>query len=659
MRQEAPKRRKGKKSLNRKILLGNIGPVILLVLICCTIILFAMQALTKNLLLDNLQPMARQSAKTVEANIHLLADRTLRIADDKRMLETGDSRKAVMDEAKEVYEMYTIALYDLNGKLFQGDKEAAANLDASFFSLLKETDNLTIDDSTVFGGRLGIMVGMPVRQDGETAFYVVTQYKYDALSDVLNDIHIGRHGQAVVVNQDGAVVGYPDDSVVLEGAPLSSVRGEGYSDVYAKLVSGETGAMDVMSGGGRQIIAFSPVRGTQWYLMVEMPRKDYSSLINHTLVLTYIAAIILLAVSIFWTLRLSRSISVPIGKTAKRMIGLADGNLHDGVDISHTGDELEMLTNTLNTTVTSVNGYISEIDRVLSHIASGNLDVDTEGEYKGDFGLIRDSLRHIISSLNETMSNFYTASVQFADISEQLNQQSSSLHQASAEQSESTDRLVDEVASVRTHLEKVNENTACTKDKTDDIVRMIGKADARMNDLSKAMDTIKVNASGITNIAKTLESIASQTNLLAVNASVEAARAGAAGKGFAVVAGEVRNLASESSEAAKAATEMAAKINVVVAGGVELTDGTVGAIHSISAVSNEINGYAGQLFEAIQEQKGSLTSMEEKIETIASLASRNRQSAEETEQSSMELSEQAENLRKQAQKFILKGGVKK
>ena len=223
-----------KRSLNRRILRNTTLNILILVAICCTFMALSMQSLTNNILLDSLQPMARQSAKTVEANIHMLADRMMTIAGDPRMdaatapaedgqtaqpdqAATRASRTAVLEESAEIYEFYSIALYDLEGLLLQGIAGAPERLEGDFLALLRETDNLTTSASTIYQGKLGITMGMPVKENGETALYVVGVYKYDALNDVISSINLGREGMAYMVDRQGTVTGHPDQSVVLSG----------------------------------------------------------------------------------------------------------------------------------------------------------------------------------------------------------------------------------------------------------------------------------------------------------------------------------------------------------------------------------------------------------------------------------------------------------
>lgn len=654
------------KSLNGRILKNTILNILVLVVVCCGIMAAAMQSLANGILLDSLQPMARQSAKTVEANIRMLADRMMTIAGDPRMTETagqdaGDSgprysrasRQMVLEEAAEIYELHTIGLYNRSGGLVQGISGAPAELESGFFSLLQETDNLTTSASTRFEDRLGIAMGMPVKEDGETALYVVGVYKYDALSDVIGSINLGRHGMAYMVNQEGTVIGHPDQSQILSGRTMLQLSG-GSQETVRRVISDETGAAEFSVEGHTMLAAFSPVRGTHWSLVIQVPKADYASYINGAMAVAVLATLVVLAVSILLVLRLARSISRPVESVTRRMVALSGGDLHTEVLQARSGDELEVLTRTLEETVASVNRYISDIRQVLTQVAEGNLRAEPQVRYQGDFAQIRASLHTILHSMNETISSFRDAAVRLAEMGEELNSQSGQLHQASVEQTQSTGELVEEVVRVRERLEHVTQSSGQTRAKTGEIARCIQEANTRMDALTGAMDGISENAQKITQIAKSIEDIAFQTGILAINASVEAARAGSAGKGFAVVAGEVRQLAAKSSQAAQSAADMIGSIKAMIQTGVDLTAAAAGSLQDISAVSGQISGITDQLVAAVQGQESALTEMEERIETISAIAERNLQNAAGTEQASGLLAKEAEALRFQVQKFVMR-----
>lgn len=658
-----------KRSLNRRILRNTTLNILILVFICCVIMALSLQSLANNILLDSLQPMARQSAKTVEANVHMLADRMVTIAADPRMNAAAapdtaedplapaaartESRRALLEEAAEIYEFYTIALYDRNGRLVQGTGDAPAALDGNFFSLLKETDNLTTDSSTLFQGKLGITMGMPVKENGETVFYVTGVYKYDLLNDVISSINLGRTGMAYMVNREGIVTGHPDQSLALNRSTLVQLSG-GNGDAVKRVTTGETGAVELPVNGEKMLVAFSPIRGTQWSLVIQIPKSDYSRFINTAMLLSVLATLAGLSISILLILRLARSISQPVKCVTERMVALSNGDLHTEVVPIGTGDELEVMTQTLEDTLESVNRYISDIQQVLTHVAEGDLRTGPQVDYRGDFELIRGSLRTITQSMNETLLGFRDAADRLTAMADQLNDQSAQLHQASMEQNQSTEELVHEVTRVKERLADVTESSGQTRTQTEEITRRIQSANEQMAALSSAMDDISANTQQITKIAKAIEDIAFQTNILSLNASVEAARAGAAGKGFAVVANEVKQLAAKSAQSAQSATAMVNNTKAIIQTGVALTADTADSLRAISDVSAQISAISDQLVTAVQGQEVALSAMEERIGTISSIADRNLQNAGETEQSSGSLAKEAEALQTQVRKFVLK-----
>ena len=651
-RGDAPARRGIRRSLNGKILSNTTFNILILVIVSSVIMALSMQSLANNILLDSLQPMAR------------LADRMMTIALDPRMTGEGQSsglesaaveasRREVLEESAEIYEVYAIALYDLDGRLVQGIDGAPESLEGDFLALLKETDNLTTDPSTIYQDKLGIRMGMPVKGEEGTVLYVVGIYKYDLLNDVISSINLGKSGMAYMVNREGIVTGHPDQSLALGGSTLAQLS-DGNKEAVERVTTGETGAVEFPVGGEQMLAAFSPIRGTQWSLVIQIPKSDYSHFINGAMLVSFTATLAVLLVSILLVLRLARSISRPVKGVTERMVALSNGDLHTQVRSVRTGDELELMTRTLDATLESMNRYISDIQQVLTQVAEGDLRTGPRVDYKGDFVLIRGSLQTITESMNETLLGFRDAADRLTDMAEQLSGQSVQLHQASLEQNQSAEELVSEVTHVKDQLADVKESSSQTRSQTEEITQRIRNANEQMAALSSAMDDISANAQQITKIAKDIEDIAFQTNLLALNASVEAAHAGEAGSGFAVVANEVKQLADKSAKAAQSATRMVNNTKTIIQNGVVLTADTADSLRAISGVSAQISTISDQLAQAVEGQESALTVMEARIDNISAIADRNLQNAGETEQSSGTLAKEAEALQSHVRKFVLK-----
>lgn len=646
-----------KTSIKKKILWYTLLAVGLLIGVCSTIMIFSMKTLTNAILLDTLQPMARQASKTVESNLHMLADRMMGIAEDKRMTDGDEStQKEVLFNAQEVYEFHAIGLYDLEGKLMVGDDSSPEDFsNEQFFLMLKETDNLTLSESSMFEGQLGITMGMPVKQEGNTAFYVIGVYKYDTINDVLSNISIGKTGQAFIINSNGVLVAHANQEFVLKEANLYEMdNNQKSAAIYDRMIAGETGADRTTIAGKDCFVSFAPVRGTKWSMAIQVPQRDYVYLTNQSIYMTAVAAFIMLILSSFMIYRLSKSISDSVNSATTRITSLAEGDLMSDVTVVRTKDEIEMLTESLQTTVERINDYISEIKRVLTHIAEGDLNICTSGDYKGDFIILKESLTFIIESLNKTMHGIKEAAVRLSIMAVTLNEQSSQLHQASNGQNTHIVQMAGEMECVGKDLDEVFQNTQHAKGKTSQIVNQVESANQTMEMLSEVMRNINENAKEISKISESISDIASQTNILALNASIEAARAGEAGKGFVVLAEEVRELANKSGIAAKNAAAMIDSSSIMIHSGVELTEETAVALGGISQASTEIDGITDTLALKVQTQKKSLEEMQENMERISNLADQNRQGAEATEESSKSLAQEAEELQLAIGHFTLK-----
>ena len=651
-----PKARRG---IGRRIMAGTAFSIAALVLVCASIMVFSMKQLTNTILLDTLQPMAKEASKTVEGNLHMLADRIMGIAKDSRLTaaepQRADMQNALL-EAKEIYEFYTIGLYDLNGSLVVGDGGAAQSIAAGeMFRLLGSTDNLVIGDPQLYGENLGLPMAMPVQREGKTAAYLVGSYKYDALNDVISNINVGRTGQAIIINQQGTVVGHPSAELVKQGLNVYTMDDNpSASRIFDRMRSGETGSAQGVVNGANAFVAFSPVRGTTWALAIQVPQADYMYMAYNAMLLTFGAAVVMMALAAVIIYRMSQKISSSVNTVTVRIGELAEGDLKSEVTVTDTQDELELLSRSLRHTVESINRYLSEIQQVLFHIAHGDLRVQADGEFHGDFVVVKDSLEYIVRSLNRTLHEISRASVRLSHTAEALSEQSGELQSASAHQSQSVNDLVGEVENIKENLHAVTSNTDMTRQKVGEITQKIAAGDQQMHELLRAMEEINHNANEISKISKLIEDIAFQTNILALNAAVEAAHAGSAGKGFAVVADEVRSLAAKSAEAAKNTTSMIAHSTAMITSGVSLAGSMATALDEISAVSDSIAQITVALSDTVHIQERSLEQITYKIEDISNITQQNLQSAQETASASSALSQEADMLKDLIGHFTLK-----
>lgn len=630
--------------------------VLSVMLVCTAIMRYSMRSLTETILIDVLQPAARQSAKAVEADIHLMADRVMDIASDNTLARAGASpeqMERVLEDAANTYEFYGIGVYGMDGRELSSEGEVFQDFSGTeLFALLKETDNMVIADPVINESYIGIPVGMPVKANGKTVSYLAGIYKYDMLSDVLGSIHIGNTGMAIIINEEGKITGHPSADVVRQELNIYELdKDESAHKIYDSMLARETGTTEGVVNGQDAYVSYCPVRGTRWSFAVQVPKQDYMYPANIALCNTMVATtgILFLALAAIWLV--TTVISGQLKKAITRMNWFSEGDLKSDIEVKKSGDEVEILSFSLKTTIEHINGYIEEIQMVLENISAGNLDISADGEYKGDFIVIGNSLTKIIVSLNSIMKQISNTSHKLADTAYNMEIQSGELHQAAYTQTSAMESLSSEVGVIKNNLGEVTENTKCTHQRALEIAEQISDSNRKMDELKEAISAIEKNAHDVNKISLLVEDIARQTKILSLNATVEAARAGEAGSGFAVVAQEVRKLAEESEEAAKNTTELISESGVLITRGVELTKETAKLLELISNSSDEVTNIAGRLSEAVAVQESSLHEITDKIDEISAITDKNLQSAESTESASAGLKTESEKLKELLRKF--------
>ena len=647
---------KTKRSIRLKVMAMTSVVVFGVMLVCTAILRYSMRNLTESIMLDVLQPTAGQAAKAVAFNIRLMADRMLGLASDSRLSDEDagqENMEQVLEEARNTYEFYGIGLYDQEGKalVLNGDiYDSFAG--EEWYGLLKETDNLTIADPVVTENYVGIPVGVPVKSEGETTVYMVGLYKYDMLSDVLESIHIGESGLALIINEDGKIVGHPEEEIVQQELNIYELdTADSAHQIFDHMVTRETGSGEGMFNGQDAYVSYCPVRGTRWSFAVQVPKADYMEDTNAAAWNTTVGTIMSLAVALVFIWLVMTVISGQLKKVIARVNGLEQGDLKSVVEVRKSGDEVEYLSLSLKTTIESINGYLDEIRRVLENISRGNLNVTTDGDYRGDFMVVKESLNQIIVSLNHMMKQISQTAYQLMQTAQNMGTQSEELHQTVTSQTRVMGELNEEIDKIKGNLTDVTDNTRETRQWVTEISCEIADGDRKMNELMEAMEAINRNAEDINKISKLIEDIAKQTNILSLNAAVEAARAGEAGKGFAIVAEEIRTLAEQSETAAKNTGDMIKTSSEMIAHGVILTTETAQALGKISKSSDAVTEITERLSETVNVQEASLHEISGKIEDMAQITDRNQQCAENTADASLKLRQESDKLKEVLERF--------
>ena len=280
-------------------------------------------------------------------------------------------------------------------------------------------------------------------------------------------------------------------------------------------------------------------------------------------------------------------------------------------------------------------------------MAEGNIAVDVnknETYYIGDFKVLADSLKTIRTRLTEVMCNISSISNQVDTGTDQVSRGVQTLSQGTAEQSVSVEGLVANVTKITSQIKDSAVRCRDASELVDKANDYAAEADIKMSQLIAATKNIDESSMKIGSIIKTIEDIAFQTNILALNASVEAAHAGEAGQGFSVVADEVRDLAAKSGEAAQNTSILISSSIQDVKTETESTDHVISAMKIINECIQSIKMLMDDIAAASVRQTEMIAFVEEGIKEISGVVQTNSSIAEESAAVSRELSEQARTL---------------
>jgi len=343
----------------------------------------------------------------------------------------------------------------------------------------------------------------------------------------------------------------------------------------------------------------------------------------------------------------------PINESTEVLSELAKGNLKTQINGSYKGDHAK-IKNSLNMTIESLSIYIKDISYILNNISTGNLSIDITTEYKGDFIEIKNSLNKIINSFNKMITNINQSAEQVSMGAKELSISSQILSQGSTEQASSIKELSTSLASISNQTNENATNASEANYLALSVKKNAKNVHIQMQAMLDSMTNISESSINVSNIIRVIDEIAFQTNILSLNASVEAARAGQHGKGFAVVAEEVRNLAERTAKAAKETTELIEGSVKRVEFGTKTANNTANSLTQIVEEINNVAKIVEDITKSSNEQANSIIQINQALEQVSKVLQTNSAASEEGAAASQQLASQAEILKEMTNNFKLK-----
>lgn len=507
-----------------------------------------------------------------------------------------------------------------------------------------------VDSST---GRLILSAACPVIDDdtGNVLGAAGMDIALDHMTGIMSEYTIGRSGYMLLLSENGTFLYHPQNELVQKNIKDTDMS----QNAIDAVLSGSNQFLKYKAGGITKYGYLQHAGDTGYMVLSSMPSSEFYAILFTmiiALIIIFAIGIILIA---FRIRKSAANLTQPIlmlNETAQQM---AAGNLD--VDLQITAEnEIGQLAASFQKTADRLKEYIAYIDetsQVLAQIADGRLSIELQNDYAGEFQKIKTALLNISSSMNQVMSGINESSESVSVGASELATASQVLAEGAEIQASSVAQLTETTNTVADQVENSLKKTETSAKATAKAAAMIEQNQEKMKQMMDAMNNIHETSQKVVGIIQTIEEIASQTNLLSLNASIEAARAGEAGKGFAVVADEIGKLALESSQAASNTKELIEISMEEINKGNTIASSAMNSLkESVSAV-NQVNEMIQETAQDAAVQAENMMQLRSGIKEISHGIQDNSAASQETSATSEELASQAEILNKMVQKFEL------
>ena len=515
----------------------------------------------------------------------------------------------------------------------------------------RELTNLGIMQSPGTGSMILSMYN-PVFARGQCIGYVGAGVYADRLMDSLLNLDIKGlpNSEYVFLNVDTGVYLYHEDTSLLNTETTDS----GYQEIIQRIQEDGGTQANTYSykdeNGNRQLVVYKYLKDRGWVFMIRDSNAEVYATVTLVRILVGVLCFIMAATVILLTLLLLRREGRELMVVERAISRLGELNLSADQELEpfyNRSDEIGMIAQTTHQVCGCLRQTIDDVGRILGEIANGNLTVNvTENEtyYIGDFKALSASLQSIHANLVDVIRDISHVSSQVGDNADQISSDAQELAKGTMEQTSSVEGLAANVTAISSQIQMSTARCDSASQLVGQATGYAAEADTKMEHLVEATRNINRSSAQISTIIKTIEDIAFQTNILALNASVEAARTGEAGKGFSVVAEEVRNLAGKSAEAAQSTNDLIGQSIQSAKTGTESTDMVISAMRDIYDCIQSIKMLMDEISVASVQQSEMISQIETGISEISAVVQNNSLAAEKSATVSEELSQQAEVL---------------
>ncbi len=529
---------------------------------------------------------------------------------------------------------------------------------ARAWAAARESDGAVVVDMSPYepsGNAPAMFLAEAIRDNGVVIGVLAIQTPLDEINDIMHArAGMGESGETYLVGKDllmrsdsyldpvnHSVEASLNGTVEVNGVDTHATR-EAFAGRPGHAVIEDYNGIPVLSSW-----ATIDIGGVEWAIIAEIDEAEIEQPVRQLVIFVVAIAIAVLVLVVVVALLFSRTISKPLGLVTEAADSIAAGDFNVERIERKARDEIGAMADAFG----QMTEELKKKAGLIETMAAG--DFSQSIELASDRDALGISIRQMLLSLNEAFSQVNEAVDQVAAGSGQVSQASQDLSQGATESASSLEEISSSINQINGQSRQNADNATEANNLAREASSGAAQGNGHMVQLKEAMENISSSSDEIKKVVKVIDDIAFQINLLALNANVEAARAGKYGKGFAVVADEVRNLAVRSAEAVKETTAMVEESVKNIATGSEFTAKTAEQLEAIVSGSTKVAAFLEEIAAASKEQAQAIEQITDGLSQVDQITQANTASAEESASAAEELASQSNQLRTMIAQFKL------